>query len=111
MVLDKLTLFELHFDDAQFGPARMTTGGDDADETAATPELEDETSEDAPATETESGDGGMGRALALAGFSVLLSVAVTLLARRLSGDDGETTLDEFADEPVEVETGDSGSAE
>lgn len=101
MAIEKLTLFELHFDGAQFGPRRLDTDTSVGDETPVetdSPELAEETDSQEQAEET-----GGRRFLALATASVVLAVGATLIARRLFGEDEQTTVDEFAEEPVDSE--------
>ena len=84
MVFEKLTLFELHFEESQFGPKAFgESEGEEVTETEAEPE--------------ESG-GGVSRLLLLVGVSLLLSVAAALAARRFFGSD-----DEDGDGGIEIE--------
>ena len=84
-----VTLFEIHLDDAQFGPATIGSTADD--EGAAT-----------GAAESDSGEGSRsvaGRVLRSAPVVVALGVAVGYaISRRFGGDDGV-----FDAETVEIE--------
>jgi len=99
MAFDKLTLFELHFDGAQFGPRAIGA----TDETDAEPTDVTETADEID--ESAAGRGGARRVLALVGASVLLSVVATFVVRRLGGGDEQTTLDDVAadESAVDVE--------
>ena len=79
MVFENLTLFEIHLEDADFGPC----GAEGAQADVGGEQSGDETPENADA-----GDEGppVGR-LILA--SVVVSIVVALLARKLAGDDDE----------------------
>lgn len=104
MGLDKLTLFELHFDGAQFGPKRLP---------GPTATADDETDEDATAsaaTDTADESDGGRRFLPLVAASTAVAVGATLLARRFLGDDEGTTLDEFAEGTDDIE-GDEATVE
>lgn len=83
MALDTVTVFELHFDGAQFGP-RELPGADSATEETVTA---------GPEAETEAAS-GRSHVLALVTLSVGFSVVATIVARRLAGDG----------EQIEVET-------
>jgi len=86
MVLDKLTLFEVHLEDASFGP--NVTG--DRSEAEDEPTVEDEAPE-------ESGI-SVGR---LVVASVLFSVVVSLVAWKLAGEDEDP--DVAIDAPEETD--------
>jgi hypothetical protein len=93
MVLDKLTLFEVHLDGAQFGRKSL---GDTSDAEAEAMETDAEM-----ATETtEESSGGSRRLLAL--LVAGLAVAGVAAWRRRSGD--QTTMDDYTE-------GESGLAE
>ncbi|ACV11237.1 hypothetical protein Huta_1054 [Halorhabdus utahensis DSM 12940] len=75
MVLENLTLFEVHLDNARIGPSI-----DD----------EDNPETDAPtADETTDGDGCASSVGRLVVASVVVSIVVSLIARKLAGDDTE----------------------
>ncbi|MFB6201733.1 MAG: hypothetical protein ABEI98_06955 [Halorhabdus sp.] len=74
MVFDKLTLFEVHLEDAAFGP----NAARDRSETDDEPTVE--------AASSDSSGISIGR---LVVASVVLSVAVSILARKLVGDEDE----------------------
>ncbi|MFW5978317.1 MAG: hypothetical protein ACOCP2_03685 [Halohasta sp.] len=80
-MVDEITLFELHLDDARFG----------TNDTVAT----DQSVSDA---DTETSGPSVAK-LVLA--SLFLSIAVTVLVRRLVGDDTEDA--DESDDPIEVE--------
>lgn len=88
--MEKLTLFELHFDGAQFGPRNL---GDDADD-GATEDVESEQS-------------GGRRVLRLVAASILFSLIATAIARRFAGDDSEIGIEEDVEDisidPIEAE--------
>jgi len=89
--MEKLTLFELHFDGAQFGTTTMSG----------------EESEHHDDAEEPVGESGSGRLLRLIAASVVLSVVATAIARRLARSDADLELDDdtedIAIEPVEAE--------
>lgn len=89
--MEKLTLFELHFDDAQFGPRSLN---DDTDaETTMTDEPVD----------AESAGGS--RILRLVAASIVFSLIATAIARRFAGDDADIDADveDISIDPIEAE--------
>lgn len=95
MVLENLTLFEVHLDDLDLGSRR---GGDDERDADAE-----------PADESDASGGGKRRILALVGASLAMSVVVAVVASRLAGSD-EPPIGEpiaVADDET-VATGSSG---
>ncbi|WP_436906925.1 hypothetical protein [Halosimplex marinum] len=109
MVLENVTLFEVHLDDAQFtADAGRADDRDDAGErdrpTAADAErvADVERVGDAEAAEREGsaeGSSGPGRFLKLTAASVAVSVLATVVARRIAGRD---------DDPVAVDPAAAG---
>lgn len=103
MAIENLTLFELHFDRAQFGPASL--GGSDGGVAVEDVEPTDETAEMATTdrtaeVETDAPGRAAGR-FVLFGVGLGLAVAAALVARR-RGDDGiEVVDDESAVDPAE----------
>lgn len=77
MVLDKLTLFEVHLEDASFGPNLGPEESEGVDE---------------PTVEDEPADGGGISVGRLVVASVVLSVVVSVLAWKLTGDDEESDV-------------------
>ncbi|MFB6104555.1 MAG: hypothetical protein ABEJ57_05640 [Halobacteriaceae archaeon] len=86
--MEKLTLFELHFDGAQFGPTTM--GGED---TASPAEPESEA--------------GSSRRLGLVAASIIVAVVATAVAKRLTRDatvmEPDTAGEDISIDPVEAE--------
>jgi hypothetical protein len=97
MVFENLTLFELHVEDAQFGPTTLPDG-EQATAESETDEAPDET------TDTGRREGGARRrVLLLAVASVAVSVAATALARRLAGaDESASEAPTVAERPPET---------
>jgi hypothetical protein len=101
-MVQKITLFEPHFDGATFGP-----GTSSSDEPTEESMAEEPIAADADVTES---GGGRGRKiLGLVVASVVVSVAVSAIARRLAGDDDFEAIefdgneDESGDEePIDV---------
>jgi hypothetical protein len=96
MVLENVTLFEVHLDDAQF---TADAGGSDRSEgvRAEDVRVDDEAVDDSEAVEgAETGGESSGRGgfLRLAAASVALSLVATVVARRVAGR---------GDDPVEVD--------
>lgn len=87
MVFERLTLFELNFEDAQFGPKVLGAGGDVAEAVEGTQEPEP--------------TGGSGRVFPFVALSLVLAVAATVAARRYFGSDEADGLE--VGEDVEVE--------
>ena len=95
-MVEKLTLFELHFDGATFGPTVSPEAT--SDETVAEDEI--------PAEEAATNSGGRGRkVIGLVVASIVVSVVVSTIARRLAGDD------EMDFETVDFESEEDESAE
>ncbi|WP_436931346.1 hypothetical protein [Halosimplex halobium] len=114
MVFENLTLFEVHLDDAQFGTDAGRSDERDADVALPEPDSDDD-------RETADSSGGRGRFVKLAVASVVVSVAATLVARRVAGgddsvavgletdrgvDESATGEPDHADEPVSTPTPD-----
>ncbi|MFW5974544.1 MAG: hypothetical protein ACOCPZ_04115 [Natrialbaceae archaeon] len=94
MVLENLTLFEVHLENARIGPNRAT---------ASNPEgAAEDASGDREETVDDTADGGpsIGR---LVVASVLLSVVVSVLAWKLASDDEDPEV--AIDAPAETDEG------
>jgi len=74
-MVTKITLFEPHFDGAQFGPASIP-GGDPGDENDSADR------EDANQSESRSG----GRPIKLAGLAILVALIAGIVARRFRSE-------------------------
>jgi len=99
MVFENVTLFEVHLDDAQFtaDAGRSDGRGADADDRRVGDGAvaDDAVVETEPAADGETGAAsGRGRFVRLAAASVVVSVAATVVARRIVGRGGD---------PVEVD--------
>lgn len=96
-MVEKISLFELHFDGATFGPTSS----------AESPSEGTVAEEEIPAAEAAAKSGG-GRGRKVVGLvvaSIVVSVVVSAIARRLVGDDGFEAIDVDGDEdenPIEV---------
>jgi hypothetical protein len=99
-MVQKITLFELHFDGASFGNTTAESEST-SDETMA----EEALTGDEDASET---GGSRGRkVLGLVVASVVVSVVVSTIARRIAGEDEEFEAIEFeseseSEEPIDV---------
>lgn len=99
-MVQKITLFELHFDGASFGPVNASD-----EPTTDEPAVEEDVASDADVSKS----GGGRKILGLVVASVVVSVVVAAIARRLAGDDesgavefegaGDGSVDE---EPIDV---------
>jgi len=87
MVLENLTLFEVHLDNARIGPSI-----DDEDD----PETDAPTADD-----TTDGDGCGSSVGRLVVASVVVSIVVSLIAWKLAGDDEEPEV--TIDAPAEID--------
>ncbi|MFC7140103.1 hypothetical protein ACFQMA_09685 [Halosimplex aquaticum] len=97
MVFENVTLFEVHLDDAQFGPrdARPDDARGGSDE-AARRDADGRGAETGSGADSESTDGtgsGRGRFAKLAVASVVVSVVATVAARRLAGRGADPEFD------------------
>lgn len=88
----KITLFELHFDGARFGPS---IGSASEDEESGSMDGESEYEEEA--TEEESGGSRLRPVLAIAGVILLVVAARRLNNRRKSEDEYGIEIDEDAE--------------
>lgn len=97
----KLTLFEVHLDDARFGTNEALEAADTADIETRQPEIE---THETNISESETADEGPS-IRRLVAVSLIVSVVATAIARRLFGDDepaASIEIDE-TDEELEVE--------
>ncbi|WP_459194632.1 hypothetical protein [Halosimplex sp. J119] len=120
MAFDNVTLFEVHLDGAQFGPATTSDRDDEGrSERPAAPRRDSETrsGKSAPVTaaepsaeSTDDGGSGRNRVVALVAASVVLSVIATVVAKRLASR-GDPDLDVDSPENAESEpyTSEGGS--
>ncbi|WP_415378501.1 hypothetical protein [Halosimplex sp. TS25] len=112
MVFENVTLFEVHLDDAQFGPGAGRASDDARDE--AVDAVRRDADERATGSEPTDEEGsGRSRIAKLAVASVVVSVVATLAARRLTGRDDEPAFDagdadEVEPAPYTPETTDEG---
>lgn len=91
--MEKLTLFEMHFDGVQFGPSAIGTDGEDGTE-SGTEDLE-----------VATGSGGS-RLVRFLVASIILSVVASAIARKVRRSDDGMDIDEdvqdIAVEPIEA---------
>lgn len=86
MAFENITIFEPHFENVRFGPGSPVSD-------------EHEDREDDPVVDNEGGRGKLAPVLA----SLALVIAVTVLARRRFGGDGEIDVETVdVEEPVET---------
>lgn len=82
-MVQKLTLFEVHLDDARFGTNEALEAADMADVETPRPEIETHETEIAEPETTDEGP----NVRRLVAASLIVSVVATAIARRLFGDD------------------------
>ena len=107
-MVKKITLFELHLDDARFSNA---VGGTPEEAAAMLDEM-DATDTDVDELDDMSTDGletsgrSVGRRLAQAAFLVVLAVGVRTVARRMLASDDESVEDDADEDSVAVDLDD-----
>lgn len=117
MVFDTVTLFEVHLDGAQFGPA-TTADRDDEDrlKRPAAPRRDSDSSSgkprhvtavEPPAESADDGGSGLGRFAKFAVVGVVLSVVAALVVKRLASR-GDPDFDVESPDTVENEPYTSG---
>ncbi|WP_436923391.1 hypothetical protein [Halosimplex amylolyticum] len=111
MVFENVTLFEVHLDDAQFGPRDGRSGDDSRSESVAVERSdagEPEVGTDSGGEASADAEGsGRGRFAKLAVASVVVSVVATVVARRLAGRGDDSEFDERGGD--EFESGQYGA--
>jgi len=94
MVFENLTIFEVHLEDAQFGPETM---GESEEPEPGEPKAQ---AIDEPAEGEDEGGVPIGRLIVA---SVIVSIVATVVARRLLGGDEEPEVEIDAPEESERE--------